>query len=308
MGPLERPARATDVPVDGLEVRWAPGALRERLQELCPGLIVEIVGEVGSTNVVLLSDLRASAAGAWQAPRLLVAERQTSGRGRLGRAWHAQPEASLTFSLAMSPSRPDLSGLSLAVGVAIARALDRAPTLEGARIALKWPNDLWLRDPSAEGGGRKLGGILIETIGSGAQRWVVIGVGLNILRQSAGDFATGQAWLREIDPVATPASTLPQVAAALLTALVAFERRGLEAFMEGFRERDLLQGRQVTTTLPTIAEGLAEGIDPLGHLQVRHADGRLHLVASGEVSVRPARSTTGCANRSARAGQAGLPC
>ena len=75
------------------------------------------------------------------APCLLVAERQTAGRGRHGRPWRSTPGASLTFSLAWPLTRADLSGLSLAVGVALADALDATAT---PRIGLKWPNDLWL--------------------------------------------------------------------------------------------------------------------------------------------------------------------
>src|SRR4051812_25393713 len=90
-------------------------------------------------------------------PVLLVAERQTSGRGRLGRGWRSAPGESLTFSLGLKLGPADWSGLSLAVGVSLAETLH-------PRIQLKWPNDLWVGD-------RKLGGILIETasFGNGAQ-------------------------------------------------------------------------------------------------------------------------------------------
>jgi len=308
MGPHDRSACKTSDPVGHLDGRWAVEALRGTLQALHPGLLVEVVEEIGSTNAALLADLRAPSVGASPRPCLLVAERQTAGRGRLGRTWHAQPGASLTFSLAMPLSQPDLSGLSLAVGVALAQTLDPSTLGSDGRLALKWPNDLWLRDPGAEGGGRKLGGILIETTSGNAGRWAVIGVGLNILPQAQGDFATGQAWLREIDPLATPASTLARAAAALLTALVAFEHHGLDAFHDGFRQRDLLQGQQVTTTLPAVPEGLAEGIDPTGRLRVRGVDGRLHAVQSGEVSVRPTRPSAGRTHHPGDVVQMRRPC
>ena len=106
----------------------------------------ERVAETGSTNADLLARVRAAAASGATASRpcLLVAERQTAGRGRHGRAWHATPDASLTFSLAWPLAPRRLSGLSLAVGVALAEALDPRAG-DALRIGLKWPNDLWLR-------------------------------------------------------------------------------------------------------------------------------------------------------------------
>ncbi len=290
MDPLDPPACTAPDPDSRLEGQWSIAPLQRALQRLRPGLDLQVVEEIGSTNAALLCAVRQQAPEDSPPARLLVAQRQTAGRGRLGRAWHAQPGASLTFSLAWPLRRADLSGLSLAVGVAIAQALD-PPGLPGdRRIGLKWPNDLWLRDPVAEGGGRKLGGILIETTGSPTQRWGVIGIGLNILPQTTGDFSTGQAWLRELDPTATPVTTLACVAPVLLEALERFEGLGFEAFLEAFCERDLLRGELVTTTQPALETGRAEGVDPTGRLWVRDAQGRLQAVHAGEVSVRPTRT------------------
>ena len=77
-------------------------------------------------------------------PCLLVAEHQTAGRGRLGRSWQSARGASLTFSLALPLAPRDWSGLSLAVGVALAEALQPAGRDAPWRLGLKWPNDLWL--------------------------------------------------------------------------------------------------------------------------------------------------------------------
>src|SRR6185312_6038226 len=129
---------------------------------------IEIVAETGSTNADLLVRI-----GGLDGPLLLIAERQTAGRGRAGRTWHASPEASLTFSLAWKFSRQtrDLAGLPLAVGVALAEAL----AAFGWDAALKWPNDVLLD-------GRKLAGILIETANrrDGEGAWAVIGIGINL--------------------------------------------------------------------------------------------------------------------------------
>src|SRR5207253_4097126 len=113
----------------------------------------DIVEETGSTNADLLLACRA---GPWsESASVRVAYRQTAGRGRHGRPWQGQ--AGLTFSVALplplAPAR--LSGLSLAVGLALAEALAACDARLAQAITLKWPNDLQVD-------GRKLAGILIE--------------------------------------------------------------------------------------------------------------------------------------------------
>ncbi len=236
-------------------------------------------------------------------PCLLVAEQQTGGRGRQGREWQSAAGASLTFSLALPVARADWSGLSLAVGVALCEALE--PTAgTPPRIGLKWPNDLWLmgeetggerdgeRDGEAGGeldrtSGRKLGGILIESIATGEQRRAVIGIGLNVLPFAAGETRTGFASLHELDAAVTAPSVLATVARPLVLALQRFEREGFGAFAAGFAARDILLGRAVTTTLAALPEGIARGVAADGALRVEGRDGAITLVASGEVSVRP---------------------
>src|SRR5919206_1492015 len=188
--------------------RWGAEALWEQLTPLLPGLSVEVVARISSTNTALLERARivqpasddsdaaqvrrsveSTAFGRRAAdlqPCLLVAEHQTHGRGRQGRTWQAAPGASLTFSLGLPLAPVDWSGLSLAVGVALADALD-PPGAAGAapRLGMKWPNDLWLLD--GHGGGRKLGGILIETVAAAQRRLAVIGIGINVLPMSPTD-------------------------------------------------------------------------------------------------------------------------
>ena len=174
----------TEVCPPAARARWHADALWRQLEPLLPGLDVEIVARIGSTNTELLSRVRSGmreADGALPArgrrradlqPTLLVAEQQTHGRGRLGRDWQSSAQASLTFSLALplaTQGAGDWSGLSLAVGVALADALEPARA-SAPRLLLKWPNDLWLGDDAMPAGGRKLGGILIETAAVGEQR------------------------------------------------------------------------------------------------------------------------------------------
>ncbi len=288
-------------------LQWGAEALWEQLEPLLPGLSIEVVARIPSTNTALQERARLATAAAavddeaaqvrrsvesaafgrrsadFQ-PCLLVAEHQTSGRGRAGRAWQAAPGASLTFSLALPLAPHDWSGLSLAVGVAIADALE--PPAASPRIGLKWPNDLWLVD-GGDGTGRKLGGILIETMPAGPRRLAIVGIGLNVLPMAAGDMATGFASLQEIDAGLTAPAALARIARPLVEALQRFEREGFAGFGERFAARDLLRGRAVRTTLPGLPEGTALGVGDDGTLLVRTPDGAVKPLASGEVSVRP---------------------
>jgi BirA family biotin operon repressor/biotin-[acetyl-CoA-carboxylase] ligase len=262
---------------------WAAADLELALQAVLPGLAVEVLPIAPSTNTLLLDRARQRAD---PQPCLLVAEAQTAGRGRQGRPWHSQAAASLTFSLALPLAPGDWSGLSLAVGLALADALDGGPPAP-PRIGLKWPNDLWLLDRPA--GGRKIGGILIETVSVGTQRLAVVGVGLNVapLAVPLAGLSQGLASLQEIDARWTPPTVLAQVAAPLLRALLRFERQGFAPLTQAYARRDVLRGTELVTTLPQVSRGLAGGVDAAGALLVHH-QGRLHRVVSGEVSVRTA--------------------
>ena len=283
--------------------QWGAEALWQQLVPLLPGLSVEVVHTARSTNTALLERARAvpdTSPGALDVivrssvesgafgrraidlqPCLLVAEHQTAGRGRQGRAWQSSLGASLTFSLALPLVTADWSGLSLAVGVALAEALEGPGG--NARIGLKWPNDLWLL--GGQNATRKLGGILIETVAAGSQRLAIIGIGLNVQQFDAREVNTGFAPLNEFDAAATPPAVLARIALPLVQALKRFEREGFASFAERFAARDVLIGRQVTTTLADVPHGTARGVSPQGELLVETASG-VQRVASGEVSVR----------------------
>ena len=284
---------------------WGAEALWLQLRELLPGLSVEVVERCASTNTTLLERARvdvrpeadqgdvlvqrsveSKAFGRRAAdiqPCLLVAEHQSGGRGRLGRAWSSAPGASLTFSLSLPITRADWSGLSLAVGLALADALD--PLTDGAtpRIALKWPNDLWLVDGPARG--RKLGGVLIETVSASRVRLAVIGIGLNVLPIGNVEASTGFACLQELDGAASAPQVLHRIALPLVQALRRFEAEGFAGFHVGYSRRDLLAGHAVRTTQPGVEEGIARGVDAQGTLQLETPTG-IVAVHSGEVSVR----------------------
>ena len=260
---------------------WPAEAIWEAVVPALPGFTVEILPQIDSTNTELM---RRAKAGQLD-PVLLVAERQTAGRGRLGRQWHsdaASPEQalsdartgaiqSLTFSLGLPLAPVNWSGLSLAVGVSVAQSLH--PDLR-----LKWPNDIWLQD-------RKLGGILIETGSFGDMRYVVIGIGINIAPREAAGLSTPPAWLAEVQPAIDAGQALQHIAAPLVRAVQRFEAQGFAPFQARFNALDVLAGRAVVCSDGTMGE--AKGVDATGALLVQAATGQ-RKITSAEVSVRPA--------------------
>ena len=291
-------------PVAQRQMRWGARALWQQLEPLLPGLSVEVVPSAASTNTALLerarlapparagSDAtRPAIAGRRQAdtqPCLLVAEHQLAGRGRLGRSWQAPAGASLTFSLSLPLAPRDWSGLSLAVGVALAEAL-QAPAGAALRIALKWPNDLWLLDGGAASG-RKIGGVLVETLAAGERRLAVIGIGINIAPIATSlpaELATRVGCLHEIDPRADAPGTLARIALPLVQALKTFEAEGFGAFGARFAALDALRDEPVSTSDARTPQGTARGVDGQGGLRVETAAG-INVIHGGEVSVRPA--------------------
>jgi len=301
-------------------LHWGAQALWQQLTPLLPELSVEVLAQLGSTNTELLERLRRRpdgrgaepartdhadhagldrrSSGRRQAdhqPCLLVAEHQTRGRGRQGKEWQSSLGASLTFSLALPLAPADWSGLSLAVGLAVAETFDPQPPGGTPRLGIKWPNDLLLIGASAPGSGavigRKLGGILIETVQVGEHRMAVVGIGLNLLPQAEDaterPLSWGYACLQELEYGLTAPAALARLALPLVQALQAFERDGFAPLRERFAERDVLLGRAVTTSLPNLPGGIADGVDETGTLWLQVA-GQRQPVASGEVSLRSA--------------------
>ena len=270
-------APIADSPWPAPVLRWPTASLTRSL-----GFPVEAVGEVDSTNTELMRRVRA---GRLRQPVLLVAERQSAARGRLGRAWQTgmagQPGGALAFSLALPLHCQDWSGLSLAVGLALAESLHPA-------IRIKWPNDLWLWDGAQ---GRKLAGILIETAappaaGEVRERVAVIGIGINIAPLAGESFATPPAALRELRPDVDAPGALALIAAPLTAAVRTFERDGFAPLLARYAARDVLAGLWVRCS--DGVEGQSLGVGPDGALRLRLPGGAPHQVISAEVSVRPA--------------------
>lgn len=269
-------------PLDLLDV----DAIRNALPQWAAGRVrnLEVHEELSSTSDHLLAAAELPA-GRFDA---CLAEFQNAGRGRRGRRWIA-PFASgicLSVNWSIRDAPGALSALSLAVGVAILRALRRL-SIHG--LALKWPNDL-------VHGRRKIGGILIDMRGEAAgPAYVVVGCGINVrltqgLRaalQAEGIEAAGLAELLDtpLSRNALAASLVNEIALALEE----FAARGLAAFMDEWKSADDLIDQPVCVLQGDgTVEGLARGIDGDGALLLE-VDGARRRILSGEVSVRALR-------------------
>jgi BirA family biotin operon repressor/biotin-[acetyl-CoA-carboxylase] ligase len=239
---------------------------------------LEVLFEVDSTNTRLLGQSAPPAAVADAA----IAELQHAGRGRQGRRWISPFGASLALSLAWTfpEAAPVDASLSLAVGVAVSRALGGL----GARgVLLKWPNDVWFEN-------RKMGGVLVETKSSGGTAHVVVGVGLNLYLSETSRRLIGCDGLAGLDEACRSPIGRNALAAALLDQLLSmlplFERHGFKAFRDEWRALDALRGRPARVLLAQgTVEGIACGVDEDGGLLLEK-DGHLDKFMSGEASLR----------------------
>lgn len=222
--------------------------------------------------------------GAGHAEVCLV-EQQSAGRGRRGRVWNTPWGQSLMLSLGwrVESGVASLEGLSLAVGVALARVLEP----HGVTPRLKWPNDVLLELPG--GGLGKLAGILVEVSGEAAGPCeVVIGMGINVGLPAAFRDALDQpaAAIHDQAPGVSRNELAVELIEALLPLVAGFEERGFAAWQEAWNERHAFGGREVDILRGERREAaVAEGVDVSGNLLVRR-DGRLERLAGGEISLR----------------------
>ena len=259
---------------------------------------VRVVDSIDSTNRALLAWAIAGHddAGATVVDgAVLIARSQTAGRGRLGRAWIAPPNSALLMTVLVDAMGMPIDRwplLSFAMGVAVVEFA----TALGVDASLKWPNDIVVGDATAPHGYRKLAGILAESHVGERQRFVVVGIGINLVRPAALDPALGPdavpTWLGDHAPLGSREALTGEV-------LTAFDRAvsALTLDPSGFVDRY----RSVCSTLGRIVEadlggrrvvGTAVDVDPSGHLIVdvaSAAGAERHVLSAGDVvHLRPA--------------------
>lgn len=252
-------------------------AITRDLGDMASRFNIEILQQAESSNTELL---RRAAQGA-SSGSVLAVELQTAGRGRIGRAWHSGLGNALTFSLLwrFDCGLNALSGLSLAVGVAIVRALER---FGATGVGLKWPNDIL----TPEG---KLGGVLIEAQGDMyGPSAVVIGIGINCSLPLAIARNIGQP-AAALDFAIAPERN--RLLAALLEQLAAvlddFSDRGFAALRAEWERHHANQDKPVQLQMPdgSIIRGVARGVGDDGQLRLETDQG-IRQYNSGEVGVQ----------------------
>lgn len=269
---LQRPLQLLDQAQIESALLPAVAALIKRL---------EVHDELTSTNSYLLDIAQQQPANAW----ICLAEYQTAGKGRRGRTWVSPFGHNIYLSLLwrFQDGPAAIAGLSLAVGVAVVRALRQAGIAEAS---LKWPNDIYWR-------GRKLAGILIEVSGeSSGPCHAVIGLGLNLYLPSVQAEAIEQAWVDLQQIVGEPfALQRNRWVALLLNEIVPvvadYPTRKLSDYVNEWRNYDCLAGQPVNIFMgEQVFAGIVRGVDDQGLLLLEDAAGNLRSFASGEVSFR----------------------
>lgn len=233
-----------------------------------------------STNTQLLKRLQDG--HQLQKGQVLVAEAQTAGRGRRGNSWFSPFGSNLYFSMywQLEQGIQAAMGLSLVVGIAIARTLEQHYQLA---VQLKWPNDLYA-------GHRKLGGILVELSGqTHANCDVVIGIGLNIQMPPQAQLQISQPFTDLTSLLDRPLNRnqlIPELQHSLCETLQQFEQHGFSSFVGAFNQRNEFAGQLVTLTgAGGNQQGLCVGVDGQGGL-ILEQQGQQKAYYGGELSLR----------------------
>ena len=246
------------------------------------GAPLTVVPETESTN----DDAKRGARAGAEHGAVWLAESQTAGRGRQGRAWISPRGENLLFSVLLRLRCPParVPPVSLACGLAVRDAVARAlGASRDGEVAVKWPNDVLI-------GGKKVAGVLIESALSGTKvEYVVVGIGINVhtraLPEELSAIATSLALEggKDLDR----GEILADVLAGLDRDVELVAHRGLGLVHGRLTRHDALSGREVESTdADSTLRGTACGIDLEGRLLVRNPDGTVTKVSSGELRVR----------------------
>lgn len=238
-----------------------------------PVVIYESIDSTNAAALKLVAEQHPS-------PFIVMAERQTAGRGRRGRAWASPFGENLYYSLALriAGGMRQIEGLSLVVGLAVLKTLRNAG-VQGA--GLKWPNDVLV-------GRRKVAGILLELVGDPADVChVIIGVGINVNMRATSQ--VDQLWtsLRLEVGLAVNRNVLAnQLSVNIDEYLAVHQEQGFESLRDEWERSHLWQGAAVSLLAgPEVVHGVVLGIDSQGALRLRVGDGE-KVFSGGELSLR----------------------
>ena len=246
-----------------------------RLETRYVGRPLVYLESTGSTQDVA----RAAAEDGAQAGTAVLAEEQTTGRGRFGRVWVSPAGKNLYITLIMRPPLPRLRSLSIVAPLAVALAIEDMTELEPR---IKWPNDVLVN-------GRKLAGILIESeIANRSVNYALVGIGINVnldveAQPEIADIATSLK--RELGHE----TSREEMLAALLNRLEDLYEKAAEGtqVLDAWRSRLETLGREVRATSGgQLEDGLAEDVDSEGNLILLRRDGSRVAIDAGEVTLR----------------------
>lgn len=246
-------------------------------KDLAGRLDITLFDELDSTNTYLKKLARAGAPEG----RVIIARRQSAGRGRLGRSFYSDAEG-LYISVLIRPhmKAESMVFVTAMTAVAMARAIER--TVD-ADAVIKWVNDIFVR-------GKKVCGILCESaFGADAlSEYVVIGAGVNITEPSGGFPADISAVAGALLPHGSGQEFRSSLAAAFLEELFSeYAHIDSRSFLDEYRRRSMVTGKNVSVISPTLTRhGKAVAIDDDCRLVVRFDDGTTEHVSTGEISVR----------------------
>lgn len=244
---------------------------------------LEIHDTINSTNSYLVERSQHNAPSGF----VCFAEHQTAGKGRRGRQWVSPYGSNIYVSILWRFQQGGIAGtagLSLAIGVAVIRALKQHNIND---VGLKWPNDIYSQ-------GKKLGGILIEVAGEADGPCVaVIGLGLNLFLPETQAQSITQAWTDLTKVLGENPLFRNKLAGTVLDHILSitngFETSGIKTYLDEWRSYDCLKGNTVTLFIgQQQVEGIVEGIDDNGLLLIKRSDGVTQAFASGEVSFNSA--------------------
>ncbi len=238
------------------------------------------IDETESTNSLVLAEERYIG----RSGLVVVARRQSGGRGRMGRRWYDVPGDQLFASIVVHPrtSPADTPAIALIAGLAVARAIAETLSLDAR---LKWPNDVMIH-------ARKVAGILVEAKpGTQGEQRLVIGIGVNC--QGTNQDAPSELWTtittltQETGNLVAPEPLLESILAHLDALLERLDAGRKAELLVEWARRAQFAGRRVGFPLPKgQGDGVTQGITPEGYLIVEDVAGLRHILVSGEVSWR----------------------
>lgn len=247
---------------------------------------LEVFKSIDSTNKYA----REKAEQAPASGSVVLAEQQSAGRGRRGKTWVSPFAANIYLSIVwdFEQGAQALEGLSLAVGVAVKRALN-AQGVNG--VQLKWPNDIYVE-------GQKLGGILLEMIGDPAgQCSVIVGVGINVAMPETQGSDIDQEWtdirsqLQKYPDGENQRPSRNKLAASLISEIVMllrdFQAQGFSMYRDEWQAADAFFGQEAVISTPKQSiTGIVKGVDQNGALRLQLENGKIETFIGGELSLR----------------------